>query len=68
LAIFHGRHHTAWFIHYGFQWMMGREWSRNPLAWLILIVLLIIVVAIGGAIAGPILVLVARLLSKRRGS
>jgi hypothetical protein len=47
---------------------MGREWSRNPLAWLILIVLLIIVVAIGGAIAGPILVLVARLLSKRRGS
>jgi hypothetical protein len=51
-----------------FQCMMGREWSRNPLAWLILIVLSIIVVAIGGAIAGPILVLVAQLLSKRRGS
>jgi len=51
-----------------FQWMMGREWGRNPFAWLILIVLLIIVAAIGGAIVGPILVLVAQLLDRRRGS
>jgi hypothetical protein len=48
-----------------FQWIMGREWRDNPFAWLILIILLIIIMAIGGAIVGPILVLAAQLMRMR---
>jgi hypothetical protein len=48
-----------------FQWIMGREWRGNPFAWLILIILLIIIMAIGGAIVGPILVLAAQLMRMR---
>jgi hypothetical protein len=44
---------------------MGREWRDNPFAWLILIILLIIIMAIGGAIVGPILVLAAQLMRMR---
>jgi hypothetical protein len=48
-----------------FQWIMGRKWRGNPFAWLILIILLIIIMAIGGAIVGPILVLAAQLMRMR---
>jgi hypothetical protein len=48
-----------------FQWIMGREGRDNPFAWLILIILLIIIMAIGGAIVGPILVLAAQLMRMR---
>jgi len=48
-----------------FQWTMGREWRNDLFVWLMLIILLIIIMAIGGAIVGPILVLTAQLMRMR---
>jgi len=48
-----------------FQWTMGREWRNDLFVWLMLVILLIIIMAIGGAIVGPILVLTAQLMRMR---
>lgn len=49
-----------------FQWIEGSEWKKNPLAWLILIILTAIIIAVGGAIIGPILVVVAMTMKVRK--
>lgn len=41
------------------QWLWGREWRGNPFYWLIIILLVIAIIAVGGALVGPILVIIA---------
>ena len=43
-----------------FQWLMGREWRSNPLYWIIIIALIAIIITVGGAIIGPILIIIAQ--------
>ena len=51
-----------------FQWVQGNEWRKNPLAWLILTILTMIIIAIGGAIIGPILTTAAIIMNARKNN
>ena len=49
-----------------FQWVQGNERRKNPLAWLILTILTMIIIAIGGTIIGPILTTAAIIMNTRK--
>lgn len=49
-----------------FEMVMGREWRRNPFAWLILGALIVILTVVLGVMAGPIMILAAHIQKMRK--
>jgi uncharacterized integral membrane protein len=49
-----------------FEMVMGREWRRNPFAWLILGALIVIFAVVLGVVAGPMMILAAHIQKMRK--